>query len=58
MAARLPYLEHDQVPPGIQRVYDSLVKTTGRVLNIWKLMAHPAVVRRQTTLGNTRTPPR
>ena len=42
MAARLPYLERDQVPPETQRVYDSLDKTTGRVLNIWKLMAHHA----------------
>jgi alkylhydroperoxidase family enzyme len=42
VAARLPYLERDQVPPEIVRVYDSLEKTRGLVLNIWKLMAHHA----------------
>lgn len=40
MAARLPYLERAQVPADIQAVYDSVQKTTGRVLNIFKLMAH------------------
>ncbi len=42
MAARLPYLERDQVPPEVQAVYDGLQKGTGRVLNIFKLMAHHA----------------
>ncbi len=42
MAARLPYLERDQVPSDIQAVYDTLQKATGRVLNIFKLMAHHA----------------
>lgn len=42
MAARLPYLERDQVPPEVQAVYDTLQKATGRVLNIFKLMAHHA----------------
>jgi alkylhydroperoxidase family enzyme len=42
MAARLPYLERDQVPPDVQAVYDAMQKATGRVLNIFKLMAHHA----------------
>ncbi len=42
MAARLPYLERDRVPVEVQAVYDSLQKGTGRVLNIFKLMAHHA----------------
>ncbi|MBI3076575.1 MAG: hypothetical protein HYY85_06260 [Deltaproteobacteria bacterium] len=42
MAARLPYLERDEVPAAVQAVYDSLQKATGRVGNIFKLMAHHA----------------
>lgn len=42
MAARLPYLERHQVPEEIQSVYDRLEKATGRVLNIFKLMAYHA----------------
>ena len=42
MAARVPYLERDQVSPEIQSVYDRLQETRGRVLNIFKLMAHHA----------------
>ena len=42
MSARLPYLERDQVPPEIQTVYDGLHRVRGRVLNIFKLMAHHA----------------
>lgn len=42
MAARLPYLERSQVSPEVQTVYDTLEKATGRVLNIFKLMAHHA----------------
>lgn len=42
MAVRLPYLERDQVPPDVQTVYDNLQKATGRVLNIFKLMAYHA----------------
>lgn len=42
MAARLVYLERDQVPAEVQTVYDNLQKATGRVLNIFKLMAHHA----------------
>ncbi len=42
MAARLPYLERDQAPPEVQAVYDNVQKATGRVLNIFKLMAHHA----------------
>lgn len=42
MAARLPYLERDQVPAEIQTLYDTFQKATGRVLNIFKLMAHHA----------------
>ena len=40
MAARLPYLDRDQVPPEIQAVYDGLRQNSGRVLNIYRLMAH------------------
>lgn len=40
--ARLLYLERDQVPVEVQKVYDNLQKTTGRVLNIFKLMAYHA----------------
>ncbi|MBI1999953.1 MAG: hypothetical protein HYT85_06565 [candidate division NC10 bacterium] len=42
MAARLPYLERDQVPTDVQTVYDSLQKATGRVPNLFKLMAYHA----------------
>ncbi|MEK6530659.1 MAG: hypothetical protein AAB016_04280 [candidate division NC10 bacterium] len=42
MAARLPYLERDQVPAEIQTLYDTVQKAAGRVLNIFKLMAHHA----------------
>lgn len=42
MATRLPYLERAQVPADVQTVYDNLQKATGRVLNIFKLMAHHA----------------
>lgn len=40
MAARLPYLERDQAPPEIQALYDRVQKAAGRVLNIFRLMAH------------------
>ncbi len=42
MAARLPYLERDKVSADVQAVYDNLQKATGRVGNIFKLMAHHA----------------
>jgi alkylhydroperoxidase family enzyme len=42
MAARLPYLERDDVPPEVEAVYDALQKASGRVLNIYKLMAYHA----------------
>jgi len=42
MAARLPYLERAQVEPAIQSVYDALHRASGRVLNIYRLMAHHA----------------
>jgi alkylhydroperoxidase family enzyme len=42
MAARLPYLEREQVPAEVQAAYDTLQNATGRVLNIFKLMAHHA----------------
>jgi alkylhydroperoxidase family enzyme len=42
MAARLPYLGRDQVPPEVQAVYDAVQKAAGRVLNIYRLMAHHA----------------
>lgn len=40
MAARLPYLERAQVGPEIQSVFDTLRTASGRVLNIYRLMAH------------------
>ena len=42
MAARLPYLERDQVSAETRALYDELQQSRGRVLNIWKLMAHHA----------------
>jgi AhpD family alkylhydroperoxidase len=42
MAARLPYLDRTQVGPEIQAVYDGLQQASGRVLNIYRLMAHHA----------------
>ena len=42
MAARLPYLDRAQVPPEIRSLYDTLEKGSGRVLNIFRLMAHHA----------------
>src|SRR5206468_11726238 len=42
MAARLPYLDREQVPPDVQTVYDTMKKATGRVLNTFRLMAHHA----------------
>ncbi len=42
MAARLSYLERAQLPAEVQTVYDNLQKATGRVSNMFKLMAyHP-----------------
>lgn len=42
MAARLPYLERDQVPGEVQAVYENLQKGRGVVPNLYKLMAHHA----------------
>jgi alkylhydroperoxidase family enzyme len=43
MTARLPYVENPATD--VAAVYEDLKKTTGRVLNYWKLMAHhPATV--------------
>ncbi len=42
MAARLPYLQREQVPTDVQTVYDDVQKATGRVPNMFKLMAHHA----------------
>jgi len=42
MAARLPYLDRAQVPSEIQSLYDTLQAGSGRVLNIFRLMAHHA----------------
>jgi AhpD family alkylhydroperoxidase len=42
MAARLPYLDRAQVPSEVQSLYDALEKGSGRVLNIFRLMAHHA----------------
>jgi len=42
MGPRLPYLERNQAPPEVQTVYDTLMRTVGRVGNFFKLMAyHP-----------------
>jgi alkylhydroperoxidase family enzyme len=38
--ARLPYVEREAAPEPEQRAFDALHKATGRVLNIFKLMAH------------------
>ncbi len=42
MAARLPYLERDHVPADVQTVYEEAEKGTGRVPNMFKLMAYHA----------------
>ena len=42
MAARLPYLDREQVPPDVQAVYDKMKQARGRVLNTFRLMAHHA----------------
>jgi len=42
MGGRLPYLDREHVPPGIQAVYDQMKKATGRVPNTFRLMAHHA----------------
>jgi len=42
LAARLPYLDREQVPPDVQAVFDDLHRASGRVLNIYRLMAHHA----------------
>jgi alkylhydroperoxidase family enzyme len=39
---RLPYRERDEVAPDVQSVYERLQNATGRVLNIFKLMAYHA----------------
>jgi len=45
MAARLTYLDREQVPLDVQTLFDSMKKATGRVLNIFRLMAyHPLSV--------------
>ena len=41
--ARLPYVEREQAPPAVEQAYDALHKATGRVLNIFRLMAHHPV---------------
>jgi alkylhydroperoxidase family enzyme len=42
MSARLPYLERDQAPPEIQAIFDALLRSSGRVLNFYRLVAHHA----------------
>jgi AhpD family alkylhydroperoxidase len=42
MAARLPYLDRAEVPAEVQSLYETLEKGSGRVLNIFRLMAHHA----------------
>ena len=38
--ARLPYVDRDQAPPIVQQAFDRLRAASGRVLNIFRLMAH------------------
>ncbi|MFQ5519968.1 MAG: carboxymuconolactone decarboxylase family protein [Candidatus Methylomirabilia bacterium] len=38
--ARVPYLEHDQVPAELQTLYEATQKAIGRVPNFYKLLAH------------------
>ncbi len=38
--ARISYLEKDKAPDEVKRIYDQLESATGRVLNIFKIMAH------------------
>ena len=57
MTARLPYVE---TPPAeLGPVYDDILKSTGRVLNITKLMAHhpPTVPAFQAWYRTTREGP-
>ncbi len=57
MSARLPYVE---TPPAeLTPVYEEMKKTTGRVLNITKLMAHhpPTVPAFQAWYRTTREGP-
>jgi alkylhydroperoxidase family enzyme len=57
MSARLPYVE---TPPAeLAPVYEEMKKTTGRVLNITKLMAHhpPTVPAFQAWYRTTREGP-
>src|SRR4030095_15636264 len=42
MAARLRYLDRTEVEPEVQSVFDTLQKSSGRVLNIFRLMAYHA----------------
>jgi AhpD family alkylhydroperoxidase len=42
VAARLPYVEREQVPPEVQTTYDIAAKAGGRGLNFYRLMAHHA----------------
>lgn len=42
MAARLPYVERERVPPEVQATYDRVAKGDGRGLNFYRLMAHHA----------------
>jgi AhpD family alkylhydroperoxidase len=42
MAARLPYLDRTQVDDRTRTVFDTLEAASGRVLNIFRLMAHHA----------------
>ena len=54
MAARLPYLDREQVPPDVQAVYDRMKKATGRVLNTFRLMAHQPAPWRRSSRGTGR----
>jgi len=58
MAARLPYLDREQVPPDVQAVYDKMKKATGRVLNTFRLMAPTHTLSPGSTRGISRSPAR
>jgi 4-carboxymuconolactone decarboxylase len=42
VAARLPYVEREQMPTEVQATYDRASKGGGRGLNVYRLMAHHA----------------
>jgi alkylhydroperoxidase family enzyme len=57
MSARLPYV--DAPPAELAPVYEEMTKATGRVLNLYKLMAHhgPTLAAFQAWYRTTREGP-